>query len=160
MLTATTTTTHTHLHRVVDSHARRHGAPRGVDVEGDVLVRVIVGKVKQLRHQHVRDLVVHLFHEVENNRNEHSSVCGWVKTRCPDPKERVVTCIALIDGSPTSPRYQFGGFRVLRSAIVVTAAPPMPLDIATPARRSEPNSSDRRRIITRYVRHNTNNTSR
>jgi hypothetical protein len=47
------------LHRVVDREARVHRAARRVDVDRDVLVGVLGLEVQQLRHDEVRDLVVH-----------------------------------------------------------------------------------------------------
>ena len=49
------------LHRVVDRHACRDGSAGGVHVEGDVGGGVLVGQVEELRHEDVRDFVVHSF---------------------------------------------------------------------------------------------------
>jgi hypothetical protein len=46
------------LHRVVDRHARRHRAARRVDVQRDVLVRVLGLEEEHLRDHEVRDLVL------------------------------------------------------------------------------------------------------
>ena len=61
------------VHRVEDSHARRDGAARAVDVERDVLLRVLVGQVQQLRHEHVANLVVHLRAQQQNACRHESS---------------------------------------------------------------------------------------
>ena len=47
------------LHRVVDRHPARDHAAGRVDVELDVLVRVLALQVEQLGHDQVRDLIVH-----------------------------------------------------------------------------------------------------
>src|SRR4051794_6234729 len=47
------------LHRVVDREARVHRPAGRVDVDRDVLVGVLRLEVQQLRHDEVRDLVVH-----------------------------------------------------------------------------------------------------
>ena len=47
------------LHRVVDREAGVHAAARGVDVDADVLVRVLGLEVQQLRHDQVRDVLGH-----------------------------------------------------------------------------------------------------
>mmetsp|Transcript_14089 Transcript_14089/g.42138 ORF Transcript_14089/g.42138 Transcript_14089/m.42138 type:complete len:219 (-) Transcript_14089:175-831(-) len=54
------------LHGVEDGHASRHGAARGVDVQSDVLVRVLGSKVQKLSHEHVRDIIVHLLAQEEH----------------------------------------------------------------------------------------------
>src|SRR5450432_3198487 len=46
------------LHGVVDRHARRHHAARRVDVQHDVLVRVLTLEEQELRDDDVRDLIV------------------------------------------------------------------------------------------------------
>jgi hypothetical protein len=45
------------LHGVVDREARRHGATRGVDVEEDVLLRVLGLEEQELGHDQVRNVV-------------------------------------------------------------------------------------------------------
>ena len=47
------------LHRVVDGQPGVHAAARAVDVQADVLVRVVDSEVDQLRHDEVGDLVDH-----------------------------------------------------------------------------------------------------
>mmetsp|Transcript_5165 Transcript_5165/g.8140 ORF Transcript_5165/g.8140 Transcript_5165/m.8140 type:complete len:253 (+) Transcript_5165:312-1070(+) len=46
------------LHGIVNGHTGRDGSARGVDVEGDVLGRVLVGEVEELGDEDVGDLVV------------------------------------------------------------------------------------------------------
>ena len=46
------------LHGVVDGHADAAAAPGGVDIEGDVLGGILVGKVEQLGHEDVGDFVL------------------------------------------------------------------------------------------------------
>ena len=48
------------LHRVVDRHAGRDRAAGRVDVQPDVLVRVLTFEVEQLRGDEVGDVVVHV----------------------------------------------------------------------------------------------------
>mmetsp|Transcript_29667 Transcript_29667/g.88003 ORF Transcript_29667/g.88003 Transcript_29667/m.88003 type:complete len:218 (-) Transcript_29667:95-748(-) len=46
------------LHGVVDGHAGAHGSSGAVDVQGNVLLGIVVGEVQELGHQDVGDLVV------------------------------------------------------------------------------------------------------
>ena len=54
------------LHGVVDGHARGDGPAGRVDVDGDVLVGILVGQIQELRHEDVGDLVVHLLPEQQD----------------------------------------------------------------------------------------------
>src|SRR4051812_17895052 len=47
------------VHRVVDRETRVYGAARRVDVDRDVLVRILGLEMQELRHDEVGDLVVH-----------------------------------------------------------------------------------------------------
>src|SRR6185437_13035053 len=54
------------LHGVVDGQAGRHHAARAVDVELDVLVRVLRFQEQHLRHDHVGDVVVDRAHQEDD----------------------------------------------------------------------------------------------
>mmetsp|Transcript_5962 Transcript_5962/g.16188 ORF Transcript_5962/g.16188 Transcript_5962/m.16188 type:complete len:273 (-) Transcript_5962:25-843(-) len=55
------------LHGVVDGHTGGDGTTWGVDVEGDVLVRVLVGEVEELGDQDVGDLVIDALSQKEDS---------------------------------------------------------------------------------------------
>jgi len=54
------------LHCIVDGESRGDGSARGVDIEGDVLVRVLVREEEELGHENVGDLVVDVGSEEED----------------------------------------------------------------------------------------------
>ena len=60
------------LHGVVDGHTGRDGSTGAVDVEGNILFRVLVGQVQELGDQDVGDLVVDALSQQEDSVLEQS----------------------------------------------------------------------------------------